>query len=399
MEEIEEAAKLADEIIKKTNAGNPEIKRMMNVVKKFMQHHRVLGYGGTALNNLLPKSKRFYNPETDIPDYDFFSETPQDHGKIIADTLAREKFSNIQVKPGLHLGTFKVFVDYIPVADITTMEKDIFTRLWNESVSRDDIRYVPPNFLRMSVYLELSRPMGNVDRWKKVYQRIRLLNDEYPVVCPTSDEAVNEEYASPEVREKLEGLLLNNDVVLIGYNASTIQSGKDEWKLPLDLLVQPKDFDKINAKLVEIFGRGEVRKNEYEAYSDLLPAHADIIHNKKLLVRVYETIACHSYNVLPSGLKVASIPTLLNFFFAMLYADKEFVEHTSRQRIVCTAHKLMEIANNSSRRRFKLLTPISCLGKQEELTDMMRAKGELYEEMKNSRSPKLEKFFFTYQPK
>lgn len=399
MEEIEEAAKLADEIIKKTNAGNPEIKRMMNVVKKFMQHHRVLGYGGTALNNLLPKSKRFYNPETDIPDYDFFSETPQEHGKIIADTLAREKFSNIQVKPGLHLGTFKVFVDYIPVADITTMEKDIFTRLWNESVSRDDIRYVPPNFLRMSVYLELSRPMGNVDRWKKVYQRIRLLNDEYPVVCPTSDEAVNEEYASPEVREKLEGLLLNNDVVLIGYNASTIQSGKDEWKLPLDLLVQPKDFDKINAKLVEIFGRGEVRKNEYEAYSDLLPAHADIIHNKKLLVRVYETIACHSYNVLPSGLKVASIPTLLNFFFAMLYADKEFVEHTSRQRIVCTAHKLMEIANNSSRRRFKLLTPISCLGKQEELTDMMRAKGELYEEMKNSRSPKLEKFFFTYQPK
>lgn len=399
MEEIEEAAKLADEIIKKTNAGNPEIKRMMDVVKKFMQTHRVLGYGGTALNNLLPKAKRFYVPEKDIPDYDFFSETPQEHGKIIANTLAREKFSNIQVKPGLHLGTFKVFVDYIPVADITTMEKEIFTRLWNESVSKDDIRYVPPNFLRMSVYLELSRPMGNVERWKKVYQRIRLLNDEYPVVCPTSDEAVNEEYATPEVREKLEGLLLDNDVVLIGYNASTIQAGKDEWKLPLDLLAQPKDFDKINAKLIEIFGRGEVKKNEYEAYSDLLPAHADLTHNKKLLVRVYETIACHSYNVLPSGLKVASIPTLLNFFFAMLYADKEFVQHTSRQRIVCTAHKLMEIANNSSRRRFKLLTPISCLGKQEELTDMMRAKGQLYEELKKTHSPKLEKFFFTYQPK
>ena len=226
-----------------------------------------------------------------------------------------------------------------------------------------------------------------------------MLNEEYPVICPTSDESVNEEYATPEIRDKLEGLLLDNNIVLIGYNASTIQAGKNEWKLPLDLLVQPRDFDKTNAKLIEIFGRGEVKKKEFEAYSDLLPAHSDLTHNKKLLVRVYETIACHSYNVLPSGLKVASIPTLLNFFFAMLYADKEFLEHTSRQRIVCTAHKLMEIANNSSRRRFTLLTPISCIGKQEELTDMMRSKGKMYESLKNKHSPNLEKFFFTYQPK
>jgi hypothetical protein len=400
MEEIEEAASIAQQIIQKSTAGNSDIKKMMGIVYKFMQTHRVLGYGGTALNNLLPKNKQFYDFSKEVPDYDFYSETPQEHSKIIADRLSAEGLANIQVKPGVHLGTFKVFADYIPVADVSTLNKPIFTKLWNDSVIKDGVRYVPPNFLRMSVYLELSRPMGNVERWTKVYKRIRLLNEEYPVVCPTSDESVNEEYATPEVREKLEDLMLKNEVVLLGFNASTIQSGKNEWKLPLDLLVEPKNFDRINKEVIGIFGRGEAKKREFEEYGELLPAHADIVHGNKLLVRVFETIACHSYHKLPSGLLVASIPTLLNFFFAMLYADKEFVEHTSRQRLVCTAHKLMEIANNSSRRRFKLLTPITCLGKQEELTDLMRKKSQLYDKLsKNKQSSAFMKYFFSYTPK
>jgi hypothetical protein len=349
---------------------------------------------------LLPKNKQFYDFSKEVPDYDFYSETPQEHSKTIADRLAAEGLDNIQVKPGVHLGTFKVFADYIPVADVSTLSKPIFTKLWNDSVIKDGVRYVPPNFLRMSVYLELSRPMGNVERWTKVYKRIRLLNEEYPVVCPTSDESVNEEYGTPEVREKLEDLLLKNEVVLLGFNASTIQSGKDEWKLPLDLLVEPKNFERINKEVISIFGRGEAKKREFAEYGELLPAHADIVHGNKLLVRVFETIACHSYHKLPSGLMVASIPTLLNFFFAMLYADKEFVEHTSRQRLVCTAHKLMEIANNSSRRRFKLLTPITCLGKQEELTDLMRKKSQLYDRLsKNKQSSAFMRYFFSYTPK
>jgi len=400
MEEIQAAADEANEIIKKNAAGQEIIKKMMMIVKKFMQTHRVLGYGGTALNNLLPKEKQFYDYSTEIPDYDFYSETPQEHSKMIADKLAKAGIVNIQVKPGIHLGTFKVFADYIPAADVSFMSKPIFEKLWNDSIVKDEVRYVPPNFLRMSVYLELSRPMGNVDRWKKIYQRIRLINEEYPVVCPTSDDPVNEEYATPEVREKLEDLLLKNEVVLLGFNASTIQAGKDEWKLPLDLLVEPKNFDRINKELISIFGRGEAKKREFEEYGELLPAHADITHGNKLLVRVFETIACHSFHKLPSGLMVASIPTLLNFFFAMLYADKEFVEHTSRQRLVCTAHKLMEIANNSSRRRFKLLTPITCLGKQEDLTDLMRKKSVLHNKLsKNKQTSAFMKYFFSYTPK
>jgi hypothetical protein len=40
----------------------------------------------------------------------------------------------------------------------------------------------------MSIYLELSRPRGDVSRWKKVYSRLLLLNKHYPIVCPPHKE-------------------------------------------------------------------------------------------------------------------------------------------------------------------------------------------------------------------
>ena len=68
MEEIKEASEKAQEIIDKTEASRSIIKKMMQIVKNFIQKHRVICYGGAAINNLLPKEKQFYNPEVDIND-------------------------------------------------------------------------------------------------------------------------------------------------------------------------------------------------------------------------------------------------------------------------------------------------------------------------------------------
>ena len=112
MELIEKVASIAQDAIDKEQASNPEIKKIMSIVKDFIQEHRVMCYGGTAINNLLPKDEQFYDPEKDIPDYDFFSETPQEHAMILSDRLVKAGISNVEAKPGMHLGTFKVFAEY-----------------------------------------------------------------------------------------------------------------------------------------------------------------------------------------------------------------------------------------------------------------------------------------------
>ena len=106
----------------------------------------------------------------------------------------------------------------------------------------------------------------------------------------------------------------------------------------------------------------------------------------KTLVRIYETDACHSYHQEKGGLMVASIPTLLQFFLAVLYAPKHFLEELPEQRFLCTAQKLIELANNNFSRRYKLLTPITCLGKQKSLIDMRVQKSELFAKLSKDRS-------------
>jgi hypothetical protein len=396
-EDIEKAVEIAKEIIEKKAAGDPSIKQMMSIVHKFIQKQPVICYGGTAINNILPKEKQFYNPDIDIPDYDFFSETPQEHCIQLCKKLKKAGLQNIEAKPGLHLGTFKVFCEFIGVADISAINKDLFRKLWSESIVKDKIHYSPPNFLRMNVYLELSRPMGDVSRWVKVYKRLELLNSEYPIECPSLYGSIFEESLVPKIKEKIEDLLIKEKVILLGFNGSLLQEEKQSWKLPLDLLVEEANVTKLTKQLIEIFGKGIVKSRSYEEYAEILPAHTDIVEGNVLFVRIYETMACHSYHELKSGLHIASIPTLLNFFFGMLYADKEFLQHTTRQRIICTAQRLIQMAKDSSKRKFKLLTPITCLGKQKELLDMRKERNELYEKTKSNKTL-FRKYFFSYKP-
>jgi hypothetical protein len=250
----------------------------------------------------------------------------------------------------------------------------------------------------MNVYLELSRPMGDASRWKKVFGRLQLLDEEYPTKCPVEHTEINKSLNSQQ-KKAIEELLIKEKAVLLGFNASSLQEDKQHWELPLDILVEEKDVHHVTKEFLDIFGRGSVRARSYQEYEELLPAHTDIVEGSTLLVRVYETMACHSYHELKSGLRIGSIPTLINFFFAMLYADKEFTEHTTRQRVICAAQRLVDMANNKKERRFELLTPITCLGHQKDLIDMKKEKSILYEKASKNREGKLfKKFFFSYKP-
>lgn len=400
---IEEVAKIAQEEIDKENAKDPAIKKVLAIVKRFIETHRVMCYGGTAINNLLPPEDQFYDPEIDIPDYDFFSETPQVHAAKLADRIADAGYSSVEVKPGVHLGTFKVFADYTGVADISHLDKSIFDKLWDHSIEKYGIHYVPPNFLRMSMYLELSRPKGDVSRWKKVYTRLGLLNKHYPMVCPKSHEEITEFFISEQTRRKIENLLIEEKVVLLGFNASMLQDKKaGRWKLPLDILSTPEKRPEIVEKFKDFLKEYDrVKVEDHEAYGELLPPHTDIMDSKTGLniLRIYETTACQSYHETSEGLYIASIPTILQFFFAVLYAPSHFTEEIPEQEFLCNAEHLIRLANDNLSRRYKLLTPITCIGKQESLIDMRAHKSNLYEKVsKNKSSPAYLKYFFTYTP-
>ena len=75
---------------------------------------------------------QFYDKSIELPDYDFFSTKPLKHAKELADIYFKR---DLQVnKSGVHHGTFKVYVNYIPIADITYLVPEIYNNIQKESI-------------------------------------------------------------------------------------------------------------------------------------------------------------------------------------------------------------------------------------------------------------------------
>lgn len=387
MEDIERIVKKLELENDKATASNPIVLTSLKVVKVFLQTHPVMCYGGTAINNLLPEKDRFYDPTVTVPDYDFYSKTPQEHAMLLANQLSAAGIAEVEVKPGMHLGTFKVFANYTGVADITQLDADIFDRLWKEDIVKDKIHYVSPNFLRLGMYLELSRPRGDVSRWIKVYQRLVLLNKSYPLTCPTELDGEPKELTEDK-REAIENMLKREEVVLLGITASQIHEGKSpKWYAPVTLLANKNTIDKLTKDV----------PTESHPGTEVLPSHVDILDDdKNVVVRFHETAACHSYHDMANGIRVASIPTMLQFFFAYMYSG---IDEAEISHLLCVTQRLIDLAAEKESRRYALLTPIECIGTQEGLVEMKKHKAELYAKLsKNKNSADFLKYFFTYNP-
>jgi hypothetical protein len=386
MEEIEAIAEELERENDKRAASDPLVKNALQIVEEFLKTHPVLCYGGTAINNLLPPKERFYDPVYDIPDYDFFSRTPQEHAMVLSNKLRDAGVKNIEVKPGVHLGTFKVFADFEGVADITDLEEPIFEKLWKANIVKEGIHYVTPDFLRMSMYLELSRPRGDVSRWVKIYKRLQLLNKHYPIVCK-KETAKEHSSATDKEKREVKRLLKSGEYVLLGFTAAEIHLQKREWTLPVAMLG--------NKATIEEYVKGKTY--EFDEGTEILPPMYSVKDEEgRTFLKLYETTACHSFHAMDDGTRVASIPTILQFFFAYLYSDAEEGNIAST---LCTAERLLEIAHSKPKRRFALLTPKDCLGKQETLVDLRKNKATLYETLsKNKSSPEFLQYFFTYNP-
>ena len=60
--------------------------------------------------------------------------------------------------------------------------KESINSILKQSIKVKSIHYCPPTYLRMAMYLELSRPNGDVSRWEKIYERMLLLNQYFPLL-------------------------------------------------------------------------------------------------------------------------------------------------------------------------------------------------------------------------
>ena len=374
---------------------------IIKTVEEFIRKNNLICYGGMAINNILPKRDQFYSNK-DFPDYDFFSNDALKHAKELTDIYYKAGYGNVEAKSGFHPGTYKVYVNFFNIADITQLNQLYYENLKKKAITVNKIMYCPPDFLRMSLYLELSRPKGDVSRWEKIFPRLRLLNKNYPMKskkCSNKKETMTRENINNY--NKIKNYLIKEKVIFFGGFADKLYTKYSKKKSVYNQYIL--DVLSPNAKLCS----DNLKKNnsninilKKEGIGELIPQHYVIKINDKIYVNIYQSQACYTYNKIKVGkniVNIATIFTILSFYLIFIFTNNEMYDIN---RTLCTAHMLQNIYLKNKLKNSGLLKvfTIQCLGEQETFEDILQEKKDKFKELKKD-SKDYEKWFLKYTPK
>jgi hypothetical protein len=379
MEKLEKAIvqnQLEQKKLKKKRYTKPDL---FLKIEQFIRDKKLIGYGGTAIHHALPKEVQFYQ-STDIPDYDFFSTRAIQDIQELADKLS-VSFPNIEVKPAMFQGTYKLFVNYLPLVDMTQIEPELYHNLWVSSFSRDQIHYVPYNYLRMSIYQELSRPLGDVSRWTKIFQRLELLNTHQPFLVRKCVVTPLRHVSNPLIKEiasRLKSYVMLGDYAMYYWQ----ELFPEKYRYPQQdvLFILSKTIEEVwsllkGLQLSYTFYQNKITK-VYEVYVEEFP-----------LLYVILSDSCMNYNSYKQR-NIASYDTTLSQYFALSFMN---IKHLSKARLLSYCYLLFQIKDEDHplMRRFSL----PCYGNQETMEEIRKRREKYFKEKRHS------SYFFHYRPK
>ena len=342
--------------------------------------------------------------------------------KALADIYFKQGFSDVEAKAGVHYGTYKVFVNFFQIADITQLDSKLFSSLKKNAVSKDGILYSPPNFLRMAMYLELSRPGGDISRWEKVLKRLNLLNKNYPLKAEKCDpetfrhslsarSKTKQYYYQKElIQDVIKNVVSSDNLVYIGGYANALYSRylKNREKM---YLVEIPDFDLLSntpdktAKKIkeELEKKGVlgVTIQTKPSIPEYLSTHYEIKVGSQPVAYVYKPLACHSYNTIKLDghiFRVATIDTMMSFYLLFLYANRPYY---NPRRTLCLCEYLFKIQQKNRLKMQGLLRrfSITCYGKQKTLEDIRTEKSKQFKKLKTKKNTnEYNKWFLRYNP-
>lgn len=384
---LEKREEKAKKILDYENAHNPSYIYAISIVEQFLKDSKRICYGGQAINAQLPKKFQFYNEEFTLPDYDFFTPTPEKDIEELKLYLEKAGFFDVYIKEALFKGTTKLYVRFTPIADVTYLDERIYHKMDKDAAVINGIHYADTNFLRMMLYLELSRPRGLVDRWNKIFERLLLLNYIKPLRCKKSRRA----HLVPVPFKK----------IVINYikEKKLVFAGADLFKLDRQkptnietfivssrnpILFYSHDIAADAKELVALIKKqpshGTIKVKTVSEESDIVPSLKLIYHNNNIIIVVIEETQCHSYitygaSKFTDGLRIASFDTLITLYLSFRYVRMPSIASES---ILCLVQHMTDIEKNVRLGKHLIFPDIAleCTGRQTTLESLVKLRKE-----------------------
>lgn len=381
-EYLEKTVEEAQKRIDYTAAHDENTMKAIEVVERFLRKKQRVCYGGQAINALLPSNKRFYDPQYSIPDYDFFSPNMEQDVDELVDMLEKEGFEDVNKRMGMHEGTMKVYVNFVPVADCSKMNPKIFKMIQKRAYKEDGVLYCDPDFLRMMMYLELSRPRGEVSRWKKVFERLQLLNHAFPM--EECEDRIRVSHAvDEEDRKAILEFCIHNKRSIIGAEIISLLE-RNKSVIGMEHLVD------LGGPVIMFSPKAETDAEDFKSMLGLSfevkKALTDQLFDCVILKRdgtptciIFQEEACIGYTLLTikgkGNLRVGTPDTFLHLYYSLvIFGTKEKVFF--KTSLDCLIQKMIVIAEKARSNPTKLIPAFSlrCSGQQKGMATLLKEK-------------------------
>jgi hypothetical protein len=383
---VEEATNLRDREL----VSNPDLRKALRIVETFLQKYKRVCYGGMAINAHLPNNLKFYDFEKVLPDYDFFTSEPDQDIQLLKTMFQDAGYKEISNRMGMHEGTMKLYVNYVAVADITFLPFWMISILKKRAIHENGILYTDADFLRMNMYLELSRPRGEVERWEKVYKRLVLLNlSKHTHKTACTHKKVNRFKVPKPIHSLLLSYIATHDLIFAGAELQRIYSNPKSNRVGYIVQSQSPVLAYAENPEHHIYAIQQLLQSEYPSVRFKLvkwpsvatgfPSMWGLQINGVLSMVCVDELFCISYNIvqLPKlgSLKIVSLDAAIHLFYMLTFLRG--LEGIVPKSIHCFADSLVDISRTTRDKGAPGVYPLfvtQCQGHQESKASLIREK-------------------------
>jgi hypothetical protein len=253
----------------------------------------------------------------------------------------------------------------------------------------------------MLMYVELSRPRGEVHRWPKVFERLMIFNEFIPIkhcsikqpktmltdmhITIITQYIIDHDYifAGADLVDFYDRI--KGKTTRASLTVKDVPSTKNTVHLHISrkkpIVFYSNDSVTDAKELVKLFQSIDRKKYRIETItidkSDIIPYFTIIKYNRQIIACIVNYSACHSYITIKSSkgvFRIASLDTLISLYFSLGLLHTRAFNIGSME---CMANKLVEISMKTRERSGNALMPfisINCQGYQKTLPSLIREK-------------------------
>lgn len=174
------ATEISSKIVKPTI---DDLWKIVFTVVDFVKEKKRKIYGGFALNKLLesvsPDDMIYDNNDIKSWDIDFYSPSPIDDAREIANRLHAKGYQYVVARDAQHDETYKVYAETNDCADISYVPRNIYNKIPFRIV--DGMYLAGPEYLMIDYFRVLTDPLASYFRLEKTFTRLCTMLKFFPL--------------------------------------------------------------------------------------------------------------------------------------------------------------------------------------------------------------------------